>query len=73
VYMLRNKKFHWIATVPATFMSAVVTTYILQAPEGLKLSPSISQPIGIVIAIVLLAVFIVTAQKHKSVGAPEPA
>ncbi|MDA3958158.1 carbon starvation protein A, partial [Oceanispirochaeta sp.] len=40
VYMLRNKKFHWIATVPATFMSAVVTTYILQAPEGLKLSPS---------------------------------
>ncbi|MDC7235604.1 MAG: carbon starvation protein A [Spirochaetales bacterium] len=69
VYLLKSGKFHWIATIPATFMSAVVTTYILQAPEGFKLSPSISQPVGIVIAVVLFAVFIVFSQKNKSAEA----
>lgn len=69
VYLLKNGRFHWIATIPATFMSAVVTTYILQAPEGFKLSPSISQPMGIIIAVVLFAVFIVFAQKNKSAEA----
>ena len=73
VYLLRNKKLHWIATVPATFMSAVVTTYILQAPEGFKLPAAISQPIGVVAAVILLAVFIVSAQKRKTAGTPEPA
>jgi len=73
VYLLKNKKFHWIATIPATFMSAVVTTYILQAPEGFKLSPSISQPIGIVVAVALFASFLVFSQKNKSVPAPEAA
>jgi carbon starvation protein CstA len=69
VYLLKSGKFHWIATVPATFMSAVVVTYILQAPEGFKLSPSISQPVGIVVAVVLFAVFIVFAQKNKTAEA----
>jgi len=73
VYLLKNKKFHWIATLPATFMSAVVTTYILQAPEGFKLSPSISQPVGIVVAVALFASFLVYSQKNKSVPAPEAA
>ncbi len=69
VYLLKSGKFHWIATIPATFMSAVVTTYILQAPEGFKLSPSISQPVGIVIAVVLFGLFIVFASKNKGVEA----
>ena len=38
--------FHTIASlmaaIPATFMSAVVSTYILQAQEGLSLSISIA-------------------------------
>ncbi len=68
VYLLRSGKLHWIATIPATFMSAVVSTYILQAPEGFKMPASVAQPIGIVIAVVLFALFIVFAQKNKSVA-----
>lgn len=40
-----------ITALPAMFMSAVCTTYILTAEEGLRLSPTISYPIGISIAI----------------------
>ena len=68
VYLLKSGKLHWIATVPATFMSAVVSTYILQAPEGFKLPANVAQPIGIVVAVVLFALFIVFAQKNKTVA-----
>ncbi|HSN65139.1 MAG TPA: carbon starvation CstA family protein, partial [Fusibacter sp.] len=37
-YLYKNSKPHWIASLPAAFMTAVVTTYIIVAPEGLKLS-----------------------------------
>jgi carbon starvation protein CstA len=67
VYLLRSGKLHWIATIPATFMSAVVSTYILQAPEGFKMPATVAQPIGIVVAVVLFALFIVFAQKNKNV------
>ena len=68
VYLLKSGKLHWIATIPATFMSAVVSTYILQAPEGFKMPASVAQPIGIVVAVVLFAMFIVFAQKNKTVA-----
>lgn len=57
VYLLRKNKLHWIATFPATFMTAVVTTYILQAPEGFSLPTSISYPVGIVCTTVVLFLF----------------
>ncbi len=66
VYLYRNKRPHWMATIPATFMTAVVTTYILQAPEGLKLSTSISYPIGIAAAIAAFAAFLVYVRKGDS-------
>lgn len=48
-----------MAALPATFMSAVSMTYILQAPEGFKLSTSIAYPVGIVFAVACLVLFIV--------------
>ena len=72
VYLVKNAKLHWIASVPATFMSAVVTTYIMQAPEGFKLPASVATPVGIVIAVVLLASFLVFSGK-KNVPVPEAA
>lgn len=48
-----------MAALPATFMSAVSMTYILQAPEGFKLSTSIAYPVGIVFAVACLALFVV--------------
>ena len=60
VYLYRkmeNKMVSLIAAVPATFMSAVTTTYILQAQEGLRLSTTVSYPAGVVFAVVFLLLF----------------
>ena len=72
VYLVKKEKIHWIASIPATFMSAVVTTYILQAPEGFKLPATVATPAGIIIAVVLFASFIVFSKKD-SVTVPETA
>jgi len=63
MYLALRKQIHWIATVPATFMTAVSITYILVAPEGFKLSYSISYPVGIAVAIGALAVFLTAVNK----------
>ena len=67
VYLFKNKLPHWIATVPATFMSAVSCTYILQAKEGFKLPITISYPSGIIFALVCLGIFLYTTvfRAHK--------
>lgn len=49
-YLIKEGKFHWITTIPATFMTAVVTTYIIIAPEGLSLPQTVGYPIGILAA-----------------------
>ncbi|MCG8572839.1 MAG: carbon starvation protein A [Spirochaetes bacterium] len=59
VYLAVNNKLHWIATVPAVFMTAVCTTYILMAPEGFKLSTAIAYPAGIAAAILAFVVFFI--------------
>ena len=46
-----------MAALPATFMSAVVSTYILQAKEGLNLSTTIAYPIGIIFAAVCFGLY----------------
>jgi carbon starvation protein CstA len=58
VYLKNTAKNHWIATVPATFMTAVTVTYIFQAPEGFGLSTTISYPIGIMAAALALGAFL---------------
>lgn len=68
VYLFRKKpgtKSYLIPAVPATFMSAVSCTYILQAPEGFQMSPSITYPAGIVFAIICVALFIRTLKSGK--------
>ncbi len=68
-YLVKHGKFHWITTVPAVFMTAVSATYIMQAPEGFKLSVRIAYPIGIMAAIVIFGLFMIKSSKgngHKS-------
>ena len=55
--MVQNKKNYWICAVPAVFMSAVTSSYILQAPEGLKLPASVSNCAGVVFALILFVIF----------------
>lgn len=63
MYLAINKKYHWIATVPATFMTAVSITYILVAPEGFKLATSTAYPVGIAAAVGVLVLFVTIAKK----------
>lgn len=66
-YLVKFKKPHWIASLPATFMTAVSITYILQAPEGFKLSTSIAYPAGLIAAVGALAYFIVKSNQKSTV------
>ncbi|MCB2289739.1 carbon starvation protein A [Clostridium sp. CS001] len=66
MYLVNIGRKHWIATIPATFMTAVCTSYILIAPEGFKLSQAISYPIGIIGAIVAMIIFLVAAKKVEA-------
>lgn len=65
-YLVKVKKSHWIASLPATFMTAVSITYIMMAPEGFKLSSKISYPVGLVVAIGVLVYFIKKLNKKES-------
>ena len=69
MYLAKNKKTYWIAAVPATFMSAVSATYFVMAPECLGLIPGLTDnaavgyPVGIVVAVAFLALFLSKAKK----------
>ena len=65
-YLAREGKNHWIASLPGTFMTAVITTYILVAPEGLRLPESVGYPAGVVAAVLAIGLFF----KTKWVGKP---
>ena len=69
VYLVRRGKAHWIASVPATFMTAVSATYLLQSPEGFRLPTSIAYPVGVGAAAALLVVFLTVVFK-RNVGQP---
>ena len=60
-----NFRYSWLmSALPAAFMSAVSLTYILMAPEGFSLSPSVSYPVGMIFAALLLTVFVFAGRKH---------
>lgn len=65
VFLVQEKRFHWIATIPAIFMTAVTFTYLLQAPEGFSLPTSISYPVGLVITVGITILFINKVRKIR--------
>ena len=61
VYLVRyrnNKAAAWIAALPATFMAAVSCSYLLQAPEGFRVDPGVSNIVGVVVAASALILFL---------------
>ncbi len=50
-YLIKENKNYWISLIPAIFMTSVVTSYLLIAPEGFDLSNSIAYLGGITAAI----------------------
>ncbi len=67
MYMVTQKRSAWFVLVPATFMTAVVTTYILIAPEGFTMSHVIAYPIGIITAVSALSLFLYVTKKKTVV------
>nr|WP_307774376.1 carbon starvation protein A [uncultured Cetobacterium sp.] len=69
VFLANEKKNHWIATIPAVFMTAVVTTYIIIAPEGLRLPETVGYVSGVVAAVLALGLFLKKIRKVDTVTA----
>lgn len=65
VFLANEKKNHWIASIPGTFMTAVVTTYILIAPEGFRINETIGYTIGIVAAVLAMGLFLKKISKNN--------
>ena len=57
-----NKKFHWMASIPAAFLSFLSVSYILQAPEGFTLDPTLSNIVGAIVGALLLILFALKAK-----------
>lgn len=66
-YLKQNDRFHWIATIPATFMTAVSISYIIIAPEGFGIQGSISTIIGILAAAIALVLFLIKGQPNTQI------
>lgn len=58
VYLFRKRKPYWITLLPALFMTAVVTTYIMLAPEGFALSKTISYSTGFTVTALSFLMFL---------------
>ena len=57
VWLAKQRKFYWIALLPALFMTVVCTSYILIAPEGFGLSLTIGISAGLAMMAVLALLF----------------
>lgn len=66
VYLVRVKKNFYITLLPALLMTAVCSTYICIAPEGLALSFGCSYGLGGVCTLIALIGFIIWFRKHKN-------
>ncbi|MGE4299611.1 MAG: carbon starvation protein A [Desulfovibrionaceae bacterium] len=58
-YLARKGLLHWIATLPAIFMTAVTVTYLANAKIGFNLPMDYATPIGIAAAIVATVAFFI--------------
>ncbi|SJZ54456.1 carbon starvation CstA family protein [Selenihalanaerobacter shriftii] len=65
-YLKQNGRLHWIATIPATFMTAVSISYIIIAPEGFGIQGSLSTIVGVLVAVIALIWFLISQNEEKS-------
>ncbi|MGN0035759.1 MAG: carbon starvation protein A [Bacteroidaceae bacterium] len=65
VYLVREGKNCWITLLPALFMTAVCSTYICIAPEGLRLAPWLSYGIGGLCTVAAAAYFATWFNKQR--------
>ena len=66
VYLVQSRKLYIITLIPALFMTAVCSTYIFIAPEGLGMQAGISQIIGGCITVAVFILFIIWKRKFDA-------
>ncbi len=62
VLLRRRSRWHWLATLPALFMTTMCATFIFHAPEGLRWPQGISTALGMAFAAACFALFIARAK-----------
>ena len=67
VYLVRAAKLYWLTLIPALFMTAVCSTYICIAPEGIGLSHPISYAIGAFCVFIAIIWFIIWKRNYKMI------
>ncbi|PIC95141.1 carbon starvation protein A [Sporosarcina sp. P26b] len=68
-YLIRGKRSHWIAGIPAMFMTAVVVTYWMYAPEGLHLGYGLSVSTGIIVSVAIGVFYVLKVIESKRLPA----
>lgn len=66
IYLVRLRKSHWVASLPASFMTAVVISFILQADIGFGLKDTVANWMGVVLALfTLLLIDRLSRRQHR--------
>lgn len=52
-YLIRERKQYWISLIPAAFMTTVVVSYLMLAPEGFQLPHNVSYLAGVMVTLAL--------------------
>ena len=68
-FLLKAGRSHYIAGIPALFMTGVVSTYIFYAPEGFNLDYTLSLMIGLAISTGVCGVYMWQIIRHKQLAA----
>lgn len=66
LYLAKKDKFHWICSLPATFMTAVNVAFILQAEIGFNLPATPSNIASAGVAIAVFVFFLITAKPDSA-------
>lgn len=67
-FLLKTGRAHYIAGVPALFMTGVISTYIGYAPEGFNLDYTVSLMIGALITSVVFGIYMWQIIRHKQLA-----
>ncbi|HRY34158.1 MAG TPA: carbon starvation protein A [Bacteroidales bacterium] len=59
IFLMSAGKNYWVAIIPAVFMTAVSSSYLLVAPEGLNLQENVSILTGLLFTLLFSVLFIV--------------
>ncbi len=64
-YLIKHKRNYWISLIPAVFMTGVVVSYLLMAPEGFNLSNYFAYLGGLIATIGAVLWFFLIKKKNR--------